>query len=381
MAIQTKTYKLILGISLACFLIAIVFLILKKWDATGAMLVAGFLLAAIGFRGFKVYRGFSYPLMIFGAVVIALTYPQYFVEINGFSLSKLFITPLIQVIMFGMGTAISLEDFIGVIKMPKGVLIGIMGHFVIMPLMGFTLANVLPFPPEVAAGIILIGCSPAGMASNVMSYLAKANLALSVTLTTITTLMAPFVTPFLMSILAGEFIEVDVVKMMWDIIKMVIVPIGAGLIFNKIFYGKIKWLQDLLPYVSMAAIALIIVIITASGRDSLLDIGLLLIVSSLIHNTSGYLLGYWLARLFKMPERDCRTISIEVGMQNGGLASGIAREMGKLATVGLGPAVFAPVMNVTGSLLASWWHNKPVTDDAPAGGEVKKTDELKHGDA
>lgn len=360
---KTNTYKFLLGISLACFVVAVIFSLMHKWDVMGALLVAGFLFAAIGFRGFKVYRGFSYPLMIFGAVTIALTYPQYFVEFNGYSLSKLFITPLIQVIMFGMGTAISLEDFIGVIKMPKGVLIGIMGHFMIMPLLGFTLANILPFPPEVAAGIILIGCSPAGMASNVMSYLAKANLALSVTLTTVTTLLAPFVTPFLMSLLAGEFIEVDVMKMMWDIIKMVIVPIGAGLIFNRIFYGKAKWLQDVLPYVSMAGIALIIVIITASGRDSLLEIGVLLIFSSLIHNTAGYLLGYWLARLFKMPERDCRTISIEVGMQNGGLASGIAREMGKLATVGLGPAVFAPLMNVTGSLLASWWHNKPVKDE------------------
>ena len=226
--------------------------------------------------------------------------------------------------------------------------------------MGFTLANILPFSPEIAAGIVLIGCSPAGLASNVMSYLAKANLALSITLTTVTTLLAPFVTPLLMSLLAGEFIEVDILKMTWDIIKMVILPIGGGLAFNKIFKGKAQWLHEAMPYVSMAGIGLIIVVITAAGRNSLLQIGVLLIVSSLIHNSAGYLLGYWSARFARMPERDCRTIAIEVGMQNAGLASGIALAMGKLSTVGLAPSVFAPLMNITGSLLASWWHNKPV---------------------
>jgi bile acid:Na+ symporter, BASS family len=352
-------YKILLGLSVACLLLAIMSAVLGKMEIMGAVMTVAFLAAALGFRGYKLYRGFSYPLMIFGAVAIALTYPRYFVEVNGFPLGRM-ITPLIQVIMFGMGTAISIEDFIGVAKMPKGVLVGTLGQFIIMPMVGFTLAHVLTFPPEIAAGIILIGCSPAGMASNVMSYLAKANLALSVTLTTITTLLAPFVTPFLMSLLAGEFIEVDVFKMMWDIIKMVIVPIGAGLAFNKIFRGKAKWLHDLMPYLSMGGIALIIVVITAAGRNSLLEIGMMLIVSSLIHNVSGYFLGYWSGRLFRMPERDCRTVAIEVGMQNGGLASGIALAMGKMATVGLAPAVFSPLMNITGSLLASWWHNKPV---------------------
>ena len=352
-------YKILLGVSIACFLIAIILASMGRMELMGSFLTAGFLSAALGFRGFKLYRGFSYPLMIFGAVTIALTYPQYFVEVNGFPLGKM-ITPLIQVIMFGMGTAISVEDFVGVVRMPKGVIIGTLGQFIIMPMLGFTLAHVFTFPPEIAAGIILIGCSPAGMASNVMSYLAKANLALSVTLTTITTLLAPFVTPFLMSLLAGEFIEVDVFKMMWDIIKMVILPIGGGLAFNRIFRGKAQWLHDAMPYVSMGGIALIIVVITAAGRNSLLQIGVLLIASSLIHNVSGYFLGYWAGRLFRMQERDCRTVAIEVGMQNGGLASGIALAMGKMATVGLAPAVFSPLMNVTGSLLASWWHNKPV---------------------
>jgi len=233
-----------------------------------------------------------------------------------------------------------------------------------MPLLGFTLANLSGFPPEIAAGIILIGCSPNGMASNVISYLAKANLALSITITAVSTLLAPLLTPVLMKMLAGAFIQINVGSMMLDITKMVIIPIAAGLIFNKLLRGKDKWLETVMPLISMSGIAFIIVIITAAGHDSLLDIGFKLILLVLIHNLLGYTLGYWSGRLFKMKERDCRTMAIEVGMQNGGLASGLAKEMGKMATVGLAPAVFGPLMNVTGSILASYWHKKPITDEA-----------------
>jgi BASS family bile acid:Na+ symporter len=177
-------------------------------------------------------------------------------------------------------------------------------------------------------------------------------------------MLAPLMTPMLMKLYAGAFIEIDMLHMMWDIIKMVIIPIGAGLIFNKLFSGKAKWLDDAMPLVSMSGIAFIIVIITAAGRDSLLTIGPALIGLVLIHNLLGYTLGYFSGKLFKMSERDCRTIAIEVGMQNGGLASGIAKEMGKMATVGLAPAVFGPLMNITGSILASYWHRKPTGDEA-----------------
>jgi BASS family bile acid:Na+ symporter len=146
---------------------------------------------------------------------------------------------------------------------------------------------------------------------------------------------------------------------MWDISKMILLPIAAGLIFNKLLAGKSEWLNKSMPVVSMFGIAMIIVVITAAGRDSLLKIGPLLVLLVLIHNITGYFLGYWSGRLFKMEERDCRTIAIEVGMQNGGLASGIAKEMGKIATVGLAAAVFGPLMNITGSILASYWHRKP----------------------
>jgi BASS family bile acid:Na+ symporter len=327
-------------------------------------------------RGYPRFKGFAYTLIIFAAVTTSLYFPEYFLEVNGYKLAGL-ITPLIQIIMFGMGTSMSLKDFAGVARTPKGVVIGVFSHFLIMPLLGFTLASLSGLPPEIAAGIILIGCSPNGMASNVISYLAKANLALSITITAVSTLLSPLLTPLLMKMLAGQFIHIQVGSMMLDIIKMVIIPIGAGLIFNRYLSGKVKGLDAAMPIVSMAGIAIIIMIITAAGRNSLLTIGPLLILLVLIHNLSGYCLGYWSGRLFRMSERDCRTMAIEVGMQNGGLASGLAKGMGKIATVGLAPAIFGPLMNITGSLLASWWHRKPPKDKEPSTPQPdagKKTD-------
>lgn len=363
---QTQSvHKVFAFISIIAFAVALFFILTKGISAAGPALMAFWIFLGLAFRGYPKLKGYAYSAMIFAAVTAALYYPAPFTEFNGFKLSGL-ITPLIQLIMFGMGTSMSAKDFVSVAKSPKAVLIGVAAQFIIMPLLGFTLAKSSGFPPEIAAGIILIGCSPSGLASNVMSYLAKANLALSITITSITTLMAPFMTPLLMNLLAGEFIEIDVYKMMWDIIKMIMIPIGAGLIFNRLFHGKSAWLDKAMPIVSMVGIGLIIVIITAAGRDSLLKIGSLLILLVLIHNVTGYLLGYWSARLWKLPESDCRTVAIEVGMQNGGLASGIAKEMGKIATVGLAAAVFGPLMNITGSILANYWHGKPPKSEPEA---------------
>lgn len=359
-------YRIILGIAAVCLVAFLVMSITGKMAQAGPLIIGFFVALGLGFRGFGSLRGFTYTVMIFAAVASALYYPQYFIDFNGYKFSNL-ITPLIQIIMFGMGTSMSFSDFIGVARMPKGVAVGLLCQFTIMPLVGFMLASMTDFPPEIAAGVLLIGCSPSGLASNVMSYLAKANLALSITLTAVATLLAPFATPLLMKFLAGAFIEINVFEMMWSIVKMVIIPIGAGLLFNKLFSGRAKWLDEAMPVVSMIGIAVIIVIITAAGRDSLLEIGGTLILIVLAHNLLGYKLGYWAARLFRMNERDCRTIAIEVGMQNGGLASGLAKEMGKIATVGLAPAVFGPLMNVTGSILASYWHRKPPQDSVYVG--------------
>jgi bile acid:Na+ symporter, BASS family len=307
-------------------------------------------------------RSYLYTLSIVVAAGLALIFPEYFTQIGDFKLKGL-IVPLLQIIMFGMGTTMGLKDFEAVVKSPKSVIIGLICHFTIMPIVGFTLANVFSFPPEIAAGVILVGCSPSGLASNVISYIAKANVALSITITACATLLAPVLTPALMKLLAGEFIEIEFFKMMIEILKIIILPIGVGLLVNKLFQKQIDTLNKYMPIVSMVGIALIICIITAAGRDSLLQVGMALVVCTLIHNLSGFLLGYWGGRILNLPEQDCRTVAIEVGLQNGGLASGIALQMGKVATVGLAPALFGPIMNITGSLLASWWSKKPTVQE------------------
>ena len=422
-----KKYYLILGVSVLFFLMFAAFYFTGKPDWTGPFLTLGFVSLAIAVRGFETFRGFSYSLWIFTAVTVSMYYPSYFLAVGNFEL-KLLIVPLLQIIMFGMGSQMSLNDFAGVVKMPKGVIAGVVCQFTIMPVVGISLATLFGFPPEIAAGIVLVGSSPSGLASNVMSFLARANLALSVTLTAVATMLSPLFTPFLMKTLAGQMVEVDFWKMMLDIFNIVILPIIAGLIFNIFMHSKVsvrgtilqlasyfliivlknyiswqtagltgeafvmqigsnvlwfmllpvagafvfkylargdeEWLNKALAFISMLGIGIIITIITAAGRDSLLEVGLLLILACFMHNMFGYGLGYSVARfVLRMNEQDCRTIALEVGMQNGGLASGLALQMGKVATVGLAPAIFGPMMNITGSSLATWWRNKPTGDE------------------
>ena len=422
-------YQILLGVAFLCLFVFLSIVILDFETGTGPFLTLFFVLLALSFRGFGKLRSFSYTVWIFAAVTASMYFPQYFIKVGDFELKTL-IVPLLQIIMFGMGSQMSVKDFAGVIKMPKGVIIGIVAQYSIMPLVGFSIASLFNFPPEIAAGILLIGCAPSGLASNVMSYIAKANLALAVTLAAIATLLSPIMTPLLMKFLANEYIEIKFWSMMLDIINMMILPIIAGFIFNlfskgitskkdritqlaiyfliiviknfiylkssagdagitneiwhsvitsfiwdlvwffllpmivaailkSIFHDFEKWMDKVLSFLSMAGIAVIITIITAAGRDSLLEVGLLLILATLIHNLAGYSLGYGAAKLFRMSEKDCRTVAFEVGMQNGGLASGLALQMGKIATVGLAPAIFGPLMNITGSSLATYWRGKP----------------------
>jgi len=354
-----------------CYVAAIILLLafafttyqkLHNWS--GCLLALVFVSLAIGFRGSRMFKGYWYSVLILAVATVAMYFPQYFKTFGGKEAS-FFIPILLQAIMFGMGTELSLKDFTQVMRMPKGVIVGIVCHYTIMPLVGFAVAHLFNFPGEIAAGIILIGCCPSGLASNVMCYLAKANLALSVSVTTVSTLLAPFLTPFLMKLLGGSYITIDLWAMVWDITKIVIIPIAAGLAFHYIVRGKLKWLDKAMPVISMVGIALVLLVITAAGRDNLLKVGGLLIVATFIHNMAGYFLGYWSARLLKFPERDCRTIALEVGMQNAGLASALAKGMGKIATVGLASVIFGTMMNVTGSSLASWWHNRPPKDETP----------------
>lgn len=340
------------------FLLTYVMLTVSKNHESGWFLMLFFIAMALAFSTSPKLTGFTFTTMIFAAASISMYYPQYFIHLGGFKLSGLII-PLLQIIMFGMGSELTLKDLATVIKMPRAIFVGIACHYTIMPFIGFILANVFNFPKEIAAGIILVGCCPSGLASNVMSYLAKANLALSIAITAVSNLLAPLLTPLLMQLLAGKFVAVHFSDMVWDTTRVVIFPILAGLLFNILLRGKLKWLDKLMPVISMAGIGLIIVIITATGRDNLLKVGLLLILAVLIHNVAGYTFGYWFSRLLGFKEKDCRTISLEVGMQNAGLASGLALLMGGIATIGLAPAIFGPFMNISGSSLATWWHAKP----------------------
>lgn len=351
------------------YLVAVVLLIawiaitiqqLHNWG--GWLLMLFFLFLAIAFRGHKFLKGFSYTVLIFAAFSLAMYYPDYFKTLGNFNLSAV-IVPMLQLIMFGMGTELSLQDFSRIVQMPKGVIVGVMCHYIIMPLVGFGVANMFNFPPEIAAGIILVGCCPSGLASNVMCYLARGNLALSVSVTTVSTLVAPLLTPFLMRLLGGSLITINFMDMVWEMVKMVVLPVALGVLVHYLLRGRAKWLNKVLPVTSMIGIVIILVVIIAKGRDPLLKVGGLIILATFIHNTFGYLLGYWSGRFLRFNERDSRTIALEVGMQNAGLASALASKISTNAAVALAPAVFGPLMNITGSMLSSWWHNRIPKDD------------------
>lgn len=373
-------------------------------------------LTALLFSCIKKLSGFAYTMWIIVGIALGLLYPKSFDTWGNFDLEKLII-PFVQLTMFGMGAQMSFDDFKGIIKMPKGVITGLVCQFTIMPLVGFILAKIFNLPSEIAAGVVLIGCVPSAMASNVMSYLAKANLALSVTIGATATILAPVLTPILMNLLGGQYIEIDIIGMMSGIIDMIIVPIIAGFIFNlyyannknmkttiiqmatflmiiictnillfysanmstqelvykitiviSIFYilpiflaiilrhsSKISYPQitSTLAFFAMLGIVINTIIITASGYNSLINVGSLLLLSCLLHNVAGFLIGYSAATIVGLPLKDRRTIAFEVGMQNGGVATGLALQMGKVATVGLASAIFGPLQNLTGSSLVN----------------------------
>jgi BASS family bile acid:Na+ symporter len=389
-------------------------------------LLVSLFFTAISFNGYPSLKGFSYTIFIIIGICLGMFYPASFVSIGDFQL-KWLIVPFVQVTMIGMGAQMSFDDFKGVIKMPKGVITGVLCHFTIMPLVGFSLSKLFNFSPEIAAGVVLIGCVPSAMASNVMSFLAKANLALAVTIGATSTIMAPFLTPLLMKWLGGQYVEIDVIGMMIEIINMIIVPIIAGFIFNMFYHKKnsakamkiqlsafaaiilitnvvlhfsthstimltfriwgnsMLWfyivpmiiaillrrsknitdnqISSLLGFVAMMGIVINTIIITASGRDSLLQVGGLLILSCLLHNVIGLSIGYGAATLMGLPIKDRRTIAFEVGMQNGGVATGLALQMGKIATVGLASAIFGPLQNLTGSALVEFFKRQSIKSD------------------
>ncbi len=427
-----------LAAAAAALLLAALAGVIPSAAAPAALATAVF--AAIGFGAVPQLAGYQYTAWIVVAIVAGMLYPDQLLHVGELDMrNPWLILIIIQLVMFGMGSQMHLADFEGVIKTPKGVAVGLLCQFSIMPTMGWLLTRVFEFPPEIAAGIILIGACSSGLASNVMAYIAKANLALSITVTAVATIVAPLMTPLLMRFYASTLVEVAFLGMMLSIVKIVLAPIGAALLadylrrapvanvarvrafaaacaawlvfiaaggwgwlggvlpghvltavgiagffaaailFGTVYHAlreRFPAIQDLMPYASMFGIIYFTAVTTAAGREYLLQIGALLFVAAVLHNSAGYLFGYGFSRLLGLDRRSARTMALEVGMQNGGMAAGIAGDLGKLGTLGLAAAVFSPWMNISGSILANIWGRHAVREEPaprPDNGDERAT--------
>jgi BASS family bile acid:Na+ symporter len=422
------------ALAAALFLVGLLLGRSPLWQPFAVVAAVGL---AIGLGGVKSLRTYQFTAWIIAAVVTAMVYPAYLQTLSPDNparpSNKWLMLILVQLVMFGMGTQMSIRDFAELGHNTWAVAIGVFLQFSVMPLLGYGLAMAFGFPPEVAAGIVLIGSCSSGLASNVMTYLAGANLALSIALTAAGTILAPFTTPFWMYMLAGDKVPVDFVAMMLQIMKIVIAPIGAALLHDYLkrsstngtrivwaltavgilwlaaiafggwdyvaarlqgnslaafgvvgylwaavvagtlfhaLWRRVPQIEKRMPLFSMFGIIFFTAITTATGRDALLHIGMLLVCVSVLHNLIGLVLGYWLARGFGLDEKAARTVALEVGIQNGAMASGLASEMARLGTVGLAPAVFSPWQNVSGSILANYWRKRPPANSKESTDEV-----------
>ena len=288
-----------------------------------------------------------------GAIVVlvaavALFWPASFLSIDTWA-----INPMLGVIMFGMGLTLSPQDFRIVFSRPKDILIGCLAQFTVMPLLALGLSWAFALPKELALGIILVGCCPGGTASNVITYLAKGDLALSVGMTATSTLLAPLLTPLLVWLLAGTMVEVDTIGMLLSIIYVVIAPIVVGLIFQRYLPKFTRSVVPYLPAFSSIAIAFVVGIIVAHNADRLLVGGLIVVLVVILHNLCGLSLGYAIGRLLGLAEPKKRAISIEVGMQNSGLASSLATlHFAAFPLATIPGAIFSVWHNISGALVA-----------------------------
>ncbi len=290
-------------------------------------------------------------LIVILVALVALIFP------DAMSVIKTsYINWLLGIVMFGMGLTIKPDDFRVVFTNPRSVLIGTVAQFAIMPFMAWVLIKVFALPPALAIGVILVGTCPGGTSSNVITYLSRGDVALSVGVTSVSTVLAPFMTPLLTLLYAGESVDVKVFPMFLSIIQVVIVPIVLGFIINHYLPHAAERAKDGLPLVSTIAIAAIVVAVVSANASRIMTSGLLILGVVILHNVSGYLLGYGAARLMHLDARQRRAISIEVGMQNSGLATSLATvhfAQYPLATVP--GAVFSVWHNVSGALLAGFF--------------------------
>lgn len=307
-----------------------------------------------------------FPLLVLGGGAIALLIPTAF---TGLAPA---INPLLGVIMFGMGLTLTPPDFAVIAKRPIPVVIGVVAQFVVMPLLGLLVASVLGLPAALAAGVILVGCCPGGTASNVVSYLAKGDVALSVAMTTVSTLLAPVLTPLLTLWLAGQYLPVDAGSMAWSIVQIVLIPVALGLAARLLLPRLVAAALPVLPWISVAAITLVVMAVVGLSADAIFSAGLLVLLAVVLHNSLGYAVGYGAARLFKLPIPARRTTAVEVGMQNSGLAAGLARTH-MTPESALPAAIFSVWHNVSGALLAAYWRRRSVGNEvqpAPEAGVI-----------
>lgn len=263
------------------------------------------------------------------------------------------LTLLLGIIMFGMGMTLKLQDFALVLKRPKDVILGVLAQFIIMPLLALGIARMFDLSPALTAGVVLVGTCPGGTSSNVISYMAGGDVALSVTMTSISTLLAPLATPFLTYQLIGTTISFDPIGMFWSIIQIVIIPICIGLAFRATLPAVAAAATSYLPSVSAIAISLIVAGVISVSRDNILSTSATILAVVILHNVCGYLLGFAIARAGGLDWRRSITIAVEVGMQNSGLATGLAKtHFAAMPMAAVPGAVFSAWHNISGAILA-----------------------------
>ncbi|MFV5371638.1 bile acid:sodium symporter family protein [Acinetobacter pittii] len=298
-----------------------------------------------------IQKTFALWVIVFAA--LALWQPEFFVWL------KAYIPWILGIIMLGMGMTMTVDDFKGVLQSPKAVLIGVVAQFVVMPGLAFVLCKLFNLPPEIAVGVILVGCCPGGTASNVITYMAKGNVALSVACTSVSTLLAPVLTPAIFYLLASQWLKIDAASMFISILQVVLLPIVVGLILRTWLKRQVESYIQVMPLVSVIAIVAIVAAIIGGSKEAILQSGLLILAVVILHNGLGYLLGFTAARFFKLPYADSKAIAIEVGMQNSGLGVALAAVHFAASPITAVPsAIFSLWHNISGPALATYWASK-----------------------
>lgn len=297
---------------------------------------------------FSDFVGRWFALIVLVAGGIALAVP------DAFAGGTAAVPYLLMVIMLGMGMTLRASDFVIVARRPGALLVGVAAQYVVMPAVAWLLTQALNLPAAVAAGVILVGAAPGGTASNVMVYLARGDTALSVAMTSVSTLLAPLFTPLLVLWLAGEYLPVDAGGLFVSIVQIVVVPVLLGLVLRAVVPRAVEATLPALPLISVAGITAVVVVVVAGSSETILTVGLVVVVAVVLHNLLGYGIGYAIGKSFRMPVAARRAIAIEVGMQNSGLAAGLATIHFSPAAA-LPAAIFSVWHNVSGSLLASYW--------------------------